>query len=74
MEKYELVDTITGKRYELLGISQEQRYCFEYKIKEGFNASVHMSHLNVDCFIVYDKKYQLTNDDIDFFYKDLGGV
>ena len=74
MEKYEVVDTILGKRYELLGISNEQKHCFEYKISEGFTMRVHISHINVDTLIVYDKKYQLTNDDVDYFYKDLGGV
>lgn len=74
MEKYELVDTITGKRYELMGISTEQNECFSYKVKEGFNQDVHLSHINVDCFIIYDKRYKLTNDDVLYFYKDLGGV
>lgn len=74
MEKYELVDLISGERFELMGISKDQRYSFEYKIKDNFNKSVHISHLNVDCAIIYDKKYRLTNDDIEYFYKDLGGL
>lgn len=74
MEKYELVDTITGKRYEFMGLSKEQLYCFDYKITENLIKSVHISHINIDCIIVYDKKYTLTNSDVEYFYKDLGGV
>ena len=73
MEKYELVDLINGGRYELMGISKDQLDCFEYKIAEGFFMNVHISHINVDCYIIYDKRYQLTNDDVLYFYKDLGG-
>lgn len=74
MEKYELVDLVLGKRYEFMGLSDRQKYCFSYKIAEGFFMDVHISHINSDCAIVYDKKYQLTNDDVMYLYKDLGGT
>lgn len=74
MEKYEVVDIITGNRYEFIGVSAEQKYSFDYKIKEGFIMNVHISHINKDMMIVYDKRYTLTNDDAWYFYKDLGGI
>lgn len=74
MEKYELVDLVNGDRFELVGISLSQKDCFSYRINSSLIMDVHTSHLNVDCAIVYDKKYRLTNDDIAYFYKDLGGL
>lgn len=74
MEKYEVVDTITGERFEFIGVSNEQKYSFDYRVTESFINSVHISHINKDMLIVYDKRYILTNDDAWYFYKDLGGI
>ena len=74
MDKYEIIDKITGERFEFLGVSQEQKYSFDYKVSESFIKNVHISHINNDCLLVYDKRYVLTNDDVWYFYKDLGGI
>ena len=73
MEKYEVIDLITKQRFELMGVSKEQKDSFEYKISEGFNKSVHISHINIDCYIVYNKSYVLNNSEVEYFYNDLIG-
>ena len=76
MEKYEIVDTISGERFEFLGISSSQVDAFVYIVKGKNSANdtfrtVHISHINKDCLLIYDKKYKLTDDDAVYFYNDL---
>lgn len=77
MENYELVDLSDGLRYSLLGLSEEQKYAFDYGVSVGgcvVGYSIHLSHiLNGDNIIVYNKNYKLKNEDVEYLYKDLGG-
>lgn len=71
------MDLSDGKRYLFIGLSKEQNYAFDYGvyIKDKLESySIHLSHiLNSQNIIVYNKTHRLTNEEVLYLYKDLGG-
>lgn len=71
---YEIIDTLINTRRRLLGLSQSQTGAFDYEEGEEWICSVHISHiLSRRCLIVYNKSYVLTNEEVIYLFRDLGG-